>query len=84
MAARPCRFKSCFPHSLQHKDLRQSVVSPFLFLAAESDTNLTQNWACVGFVLVVGIRAPEYHEVGPERRPASGAERTVGVRFLGI
>jgi hypothetical protein len=25
-----CRFKSCFPHSLRHKDLRRSGVSPFL------------------------------------------------------
>jgi hypothetical protein len=42
VAARSCRFKSCFPHWLRDKGLRQIAVSPFSFLGLKSVANRWQ------------------------------------------
>ena len=81
VAARPCRFKSCFPHYLIQKDLRRLVVGPFSFLDRQSDPNLTRHLACMGFVLVVGTPLCRYHCFGLERQFLLPAWRTRCVTF---
>ena len=82
VAVRPCRFKSCFPHSLHAKDLRQSDASPFSCArAGNGDISLTKGWlqgTCIAGRSASGNHRILTREESPWRKRGSELFRQVG------